>query len=101
MAAAPEIPVLADGVRILSGISLFGRFSPGELAELLTIGRVVSLKPWAYAVIEGEPTRGMFILLSGRVSVYKSDHGTSGGMARLATLEAGAHFGEFSLFDSA
>ncbi len=88
------------GAKILAGISLFARFSEAELAELATIGRVVLLKAWAYAVIEGEPTRGMFILLSGRVSVYKSDQGTSN-MARLATLDEGAHFGEFSLFDSA
>lgn len=89
-----------DVARLLAGIALFARFSPSELAELATIGRPLTLKPWAYAVIEGEPTRGMFIILQGRLSVYKSDQGTTT-MARLATLEEGAHFGEFSLFDSA
>jgi CRP-like cAMP-binding protein len=90
----------ADGARLLSGIALFARFRAEELEELATIGRVVRLKPWAYAVIEGEPTRGLYILLSGRVSVYKADQGTNN-MARLATLEEGAHFGEFTLFDAA
>lgn len=87
-------------MQLLSEISLFARFTPAELAELTMIGHVVRLKVGAHAVIEGEPTRGMFILLSGSVSVYKSDQGTST-LARLATLEEGAHFGEFSLFDSA
>src|SRR5690606_9082424 len=54
----------------------------------------------SYAVIEGEPTRGLYIILHGTVSVYKNDEST-GSMARLAYLEAGNNFGELSLFDTA
>lgn len=85
---------------LLREVTLFSRFTGTEIEALGELGREVHLKPHAYAVIEGEPTRGMFILLEGVVSVYKADQASSA-LARLATLEAGAHFGELSLFDAA
>ena len=88
------------GAGRLREISLFARFSDSELARIYGIGRLIKLKPKVNAVIEGEPTRGMYILLLGRVSVYKNDPAT-GNMSRLAMLEEGAHFGELSLFDNA
>jgi CRP-like cAMP-binding protein len=88
------------GAEKLKEISLFGRFTDDELAMLYSIGRLVSLKPKSNAVIEGEPTRGLYILLYGRVSVYKTDPVT-GSLLRLAMLEEGANFGELSLFDHA
>jgi CRP-like cAMP-binding protein len=88
------------GARRLKGISLFARFSDEELKALYAIGKLVILKPKSNAVVEGEPTRGMYILLHGRVSVYKTDP-TTGSMVRLAILEEGANFGEISLFDTA
>lgn len=88
------------GAQRLRDISVFARFTDDELTMLYSIGTLVRLKPKTNAVIEGEPTRGMFLLLYGRVSVYKTDP-TSGSMVRLAMLEEGANFGEMSLFDSA
>ena len=88
------------GAQKLKDISLFGRFTDDELAMLYSIGKLIHLRPKANAVIEGEPTRGLYILLLGRVSVYKTDP-TTGSLARLALLEEGANFGELSLFDNA
>ena len=88
------------GARKLQKISLFENFTEGELAELYRMGRLVKLKPNAHAVIEGDTTRGMYLLLHGLVSVYKKDPST-GSLMRLAILEPGAHFGEMSLFDQA
>jgi CRP-like cAMP-binding protein len=88
------------GAQRLRDISLFARFTDDELAMMYSMGKLSRLKPSAHAVIEGEPTRGMFLLLSGRVSVYKTDP-SNGSMVRLAILEEGAAFGELSLFDSA
>lgn len=90
----------AWGAKRLKDVSVFGRFSDDELAKLYSIGMLIKLKPKANAVIEGEPTRGMYIVLYGRVSVYKTDP-TSGSMVRLAMLEEGNNFGEMSLFDNA
>ncbi|MFK7872507.1 MAG: cyclic nucleotide-binding domain-containing protein [Oligoflexales bacterium] len=88
------------GAEQLRKISLFSYVSNDELLRLYSLGEVLNLKPKAYAIIEGEPTRGVFLLLHGKVSIYKNDP-TTNAMHRLAMLEDGAIFGEFSLFDSA
>lgn len=90
----------ARGAERLKGVSLFGRFTDEELRTLYGIGKLQLVKAKSNALIEGEPTRGMFILLHGCVSVYKTDQAT-GSMVRLAILEEGSPFGEMSLFDSA
>ena len=88
------------GAERLREIGLFSRFYDDELREIYALGDIFLLKSKSNAVVEGEPTRGMFLLLHGRVSVYKSDPGTNS-MIRLSMLEDGANFGEMSLFDSA
>lgn len=88
------------GAEKLGMIAMFKRFTPAELKDLYARGRFLSLRPQSHAVIEGEPTRGLYIILDGTVCVYKTDP-SSNSMARLAVLEAGAYFGEFSLFDAA
>lgn len=90
----------AWGAERLRSVSIFSRLSDLELRKLYSLGELVRLRPSAHAVIEGEPTRGLYLLLSGTVSVYKADPVT-GALARLATLEEGSHFGEMSLFDFA
>ncbi len=51
-------------------------------------GKLSAYAPKAYAVIEGEPTRGLYIILSGSMSVYKTS-ASSGAMTRIAYLEQG------------
>jgi CRP-like cAMP-binding protein len=87
------------GAEKLSNMALFKKFSKDELRELYQCGRFTSLRPQANAVIEGETSRGLYIILEGTVSVYKSDPDKDT-LSRLAVLEAGAYFGELSLFDS-
>ena len=88
------------GSEKLGQISIFKRFAPEELKNLYQRGRFVVLRPQSHAVIEGEPSRGLYIILDGTVSVYKTDPATNS-LARLAVLETGAYFGELSLFDVA
>ncbi len=88
------------GAEKLKGISIFRYFSQEEMKLLYGKGEVRSFRPKSYAVIEGEPTRGMYIILAGTVSVYKT-HDVTGTMHRLALLEEGSNFGELSLFDQA
>lgn len=88
------------GADQLRSLSIFKRFSETELRELYKRGRFLSLRPQSHAVIEGEPTRGLYIILDGTACVYKTDP-SSQSLSRLAVLEAGAYFGEFSLFDAA
>jgi CRP-like cAMP-binding protein len=88
------------GAQKLGQMSLFKKFTKQELQSLYLCGRFEVIRTHAHAVIEGEPSRGLYIILDGTVSVYKNDPET-GSMARLAVLESGAYFGELSLFDAA
>ncbi len=90
----------AWGAAQLESIKLFRQFTQDELARLYSKGEVRVLRPGAYAVIEGEPSRGVYLILHGTVSVYKNDS-ESGSMVRIAYLEGGAVFGEMSLFENA
>jgi CRP-like cAMP-binding protein len=88
------------GAQQLRRIGIFARLSDEELAKLYGLGELRRLRQSVHAVIEGEPTRGLFVLLSGTVSVWKNDAST-GSLRRLAYLEQGSNFGELSLFDDA
>lgn len=86
------------GANKLKEISVFKLFTHEELKELWERGEVRTLKSSTHAVIEGEPSRGVYIILHGSVSVHKNDTIT-GTMHRIAFLDEGTTFGELSLFD--
>lgn len=88
------------GAEQLQKIFVFKRFGLDELKDIYLSGEIRTLRPQSHAVIEGEPSRGLYIILNGTVSVYKTDPVTNS-MARLAHLESGSYFGEISLFDTA
>ena len=81
-------------------IQVFARFSDAELRKLYSFGKMLKARSKVNIVIEGERTSGLYILMSGRVSVYKTDSATKK-LSRIAILEEGASFGELSLFDEA
>lgn len=91
---------LSWGAAKLGEISIFKRLSSAELQSLYTYGQFSVLPPQSHAVIEGEATRGLYVILDGTVSVFKNDPANNS-LARLAVLESGAYFGELSLFDTA
>lgn len=86
------------GGRQLRKITLFNDLSDAELTELYESGEIIKVTSGSHVVVEGEPTRGLYILLEGTVSIYKND-ASKKNLVRLAYLEAGAVFGELSLFD--
>jgi CRP-like cAMP-binding protein len=88
------------GAAQLKNIVLFSKLNLDELRDLYSQGKYVSLLPGAHAVIEGEMSRSMYLVLKGSLSVYKNDPVTNS-MVRLAVLESGSNFGELSLFDAA
>ncbi|MEZ4742707.1 MAG: cyclic nucleotide-binding domain-containing protein [Bdellovibrionota bacterium] len=88
------------GATQLRRVAILQGLTDNELLELYQLGKIRSLNAKVNAVIEGEPTRGLYILLYGRVSIYKTDK-TTGSMHRLTFLEEGSIFGELSLFDNA
>lgn len=86
------------GAEKLKAIGILKKFAPDELMALYGNGEFKTIMPHSYAVIEGEPSRGLFVLLKGTVSIYKNDV-TGSSMHRIAILEEGSYFGELSLFD--
>jgi CRP-like cAMP-binding protein len=84
----------------LRGIGIFQCFRAAELQEIYACGKEQTYRYKTNVLIEGESTRGLYVLLEGNVSVYKNDPET-GALMRIAILENGAQFGEFSLFDHA
>jgi CRP-like cAMP-binding protein len=88
----------ADIVRKLAEISIFADLSDQEKKLIAQAGEIVTVKLGSYVVIESELSQGMYIVLSGRMAVYKKDQVT-GNLFRLSFLEAGSYFGELSLFD--
>ena len=87
-----------QGFEEFNSITLFEKFEDSEKKELFKIGTFHSFKPHSNIVIEGEKSRGIYIIIEGTVSVYKNDI-ASNSMIRLTYLEKGAIFGELSLFD--
>jgi CRP-like cAMP-binding protein len=88
------------GSQQLRSIILFRSFNDEHLRQIYAQGTIMKLKKSSHAVIEGEPSRGLFLILAGKLSVFKKDLST-GDTHRLADLEEGNSFGELSLFDEA
>jgi CRP-like cAMP-binding protein len=88
------------GTERLKEIEVFSKFSDPELKKLHSYGKMLKVRSKINIVIEGERSSGLYILMTGRVSVYKSDD-SGHNLARFAILEEGASFGELSLFDDA
>lgn len=88
------------GAAQLKGVGFFAEFRHDELRELYSLGEIRKIAAKSHVIIEGELTRGAYILLNGRVSVYKNDQNKVK-MLRLTYLDQGSVFGELSLFDDA
>ena len=86
------------GGQQLRRVAILEGLTDEELRELYAKGETRIVESKANVVIEGEQSRGLFVLLKGAVSIYKRDDST-GHLLRLAILESGAIFGEMSLFD--
>lgn len=88
------------GAERLAAISIFKSFSADELASLYRKGELRVLPAGAHAVVEGDTSRGVYLIFSGSLAVLKTNPST-GSLFRIAQLEEGQHFGEMSLFDTA
>lgn len=82
----------------LKSVSILRNFTAEELNYLCTRGEYKKYPEGSYLIIENEPSRGMFIIIDGCVSVLKKDNVTDQ-LHRLTTLDSGEIIGELSLFD--
>jgi signal transduction histidine kinase len=83
---------------ILKKVPFFSRLSDQDLQKLISMGETISLRVNQVVYQEGDESESMFVILDGRVRIYKVDD--RGRDLELATLAAGDFFGELALLDS-
>ena len=88
------------GSQQLKKINIFKRLNDEELKKTYKLGSIKEVLSKSHVVVEGEPSRGLYIVLEGTLSVHKTDLEKQS-LIRLAYLEAGSVFGELSLIDDA
>ena len=81
--------------QILAAVPLFAGLDAAALDALAEMAFMRTFQPGEAIVEEGHTGNGLYVILSGRVEVVKSE-GTDGAQV-LATLTAGEPFGELAL----
>ena len=87
----------AELIEQLGAHRLFAELDGSALEELATLSRVLALPRKQTVYSEGEPYRGMFIVLSGLAVVYKLSG--EGRMLILHVCRPGDSFAEVPLFE--
>lgn len=87
----------SEKVDYLTTVSLFSQLKEEELQRLANQSRFCSFKFGDVIIREGERDDRLYILISGRVNVFKSYRTKK--EKRLRTLEPPAYFGEIALID--
>jgi CRP-like cAMP-binding protein len=87
----------SEKVDLLATVSLFSHLKGEELQRLANQSRYCSFKFGDVIIREGERDDRLFILISGKVTVFKK-YGTKK-EKRLRTMEPPAYFGEIALID--
>ncbi len=87
----PTVPLLKE-------IKLLAPFSEDELSVLIQKGISGTVEAYENIIIEGELSWGLYLVLQGRVGVYKNNKLT-GETYDVCELGEGSFFGEMSLID--
>ena len=83
---------------ILKNIHLLKSFKEDDLLALIQLGTTHEYEPHTNVVIEGELSWGLFLILNGRIGIFKSNKLT-GDSYDVGQLDSGSFFGEMSLID--
>lgn len=92
-------PSIKLSIGQLREIKLLTPFTDQELAQLVQLGKSMTHEAHANVIIEGELTWGLYLLLSGTVSIIKTNKLT-GEEYDVGQLRKGSFFGEMSLIDN-
>ncbi|HWN69780.1 MAG TPA: cyclic nucleotide-binding domain-containing protein [Haliangium sp.] len=84
--------LVAKKLETLGRIPMFSSFEYKDLAKLLEIIEMRTVRPYDIMIREGEMGADMYIVLSGRADVYKQEQ-------HINELAPGDFFGELSLID--
>jgi L-2,4-diaminobutyrate decarboxylase len=81
----------------LKNIPFCAHLSNSQIKELINHGKTESFEPECIICSEGEFADNVYLILRGRVKVFKVDR--DGNETEIATIEKGNMFGEMALFD--
>jgi len=84
-------------VETLKDIPFCAHLSEDQLRNLTKSSKIKSIKTGSVICAEGDKADKVYVLLSGKVKVYKQDG--NGDETEIATIEKGNMFGEMALFD--
>ncbi len=91
-------PDVADLLKFLPTIALFGGLEAKTLEKIISMMTVQELLPGEEVCKQGEPGRTMFVVRSGEAVVYR--HNIVGGRrSKLIRMGPGEFFGEMTLID--
>lgn len=99
VSAATAIATSVEGIAaypaVLPPIPLFSELPPDAFAAVLSAMKLVRLRPGDVVIQQGEPGQAFYVVARGAVGVSRVDG--AGQVHALATLHAGALFGEMAL----
>jgi len=81
----------------INNIPFCAHLSDNQIKKLLQDCKTVFVKEGSVILSEGEKADEVFLILEGKVKVYKEDE--KGDEAHIATIDRGNMFGEMALFD--
>jgi signal transduction histidine kinase len=81
----------------LATVPLFANLDNRLLESVVAIGRTAALAPEQVVFREGDPPDGLYVILSGEVSVYRQQDDDT--QLHVRTLGPGQYFGELALLD--
>jgi CRP-like cAMP-binding protein len=85
-----------DRLTLLTAMPVFGGLDETTLELLTALAQPITVAAGEHFFREGDQTRAMYVLESGRVEIYKTWQGAS---KVLRIMEAGDCFGEMALID--
>lgn len=83
---------------VLHEVPVFGQLPDALLGKLVQSGQTLHFAPNEVVCHEGEETYAMYVILDGRVQVYKKDEDSN--RVDIDELGPGDFFGEMALLDS-
>ena len=92
-------PPNSERIQQLEKIELFSGISKQALNELASLLKEVSFQRNSIVISQGDRTRSLFMITSGRMKVFATDE--EGSQTIFTFLEPGSFFGELSLLDDA
>jgi CRP-like cAMP-binding protein len=89
-------PRQLNRVQLLARVPLFSGLSQRQLGKLLIKLFERNYEPGETIFLQGDAGKALFIVLSGKVAIFRSNSETE---EQLAMLTAGGYFGELALID--